>query len=342
MSRRPLSPESLLCSVFAPALMICGSLVSRTPDAWASTRFSLLHLPYTPTAESAGMGYAAVAVEGHASFNPAAMGWYEPGACDAQVTHSHYHFRSGPDVDQIRADVTVPLFGGALKLTGQELSSDSDTSHLDGARTHLWGRGIGIAFGRQVTDSFAVGATVFPYDASELRVSVPGGSKILKVRDSAKRHSMRLGLFLKVLEELDIGLTFDHLVDRQRTSVRDGGAGLARQFAERGTIRANIFTTGFAFRPDAYTLLAADCRFGGVDGARRDDVQIFHVGLTREILDNIVCRVGSADGNFTFGVFIKFAGDWYLDYAFANDCGEELRQALGRCQQHVLSLGKTF
>ena len=294
--------------------LTCTLAHAQTAQLAGPTRGSTLHLAYSPTVRSEGMGGASIAVEGPDSFNPAALGWLEEGKIE--FSFGDYDFRSGPHVNYYRADVTYPVLGGGAKLKAYYFDSNRRLSKMEappGVRREakVWGHELGVDYGRQINNRVSIGVGVYPQEESNLRLSGWGRGRAESLVGSA-----RLGALVRVTDNINLATMFDHIKDRLKDSL-DSGA------APHDDYYANIWTIGGAFKLDEKTLLAMDYRWGRVNGG---DVRLNprspNFGLEYKLTENFTARIGQTRGNITAGAGYKLFGRWEINYAYVDGAGE--------------------
>ena len=314
--------------------LACTVAHAQTAKLAGPTRGSTLHLAYSPTVRSAGMGGASIAVEGPDSFNPAALGWLEEG--EVEFSFGNYDFHSGPDVDYYRLDTTYPVLGGGARVKAYYLHSNSRMSKMQAPpgvphRAKVWGYEFGMDYGRHINDRISIGLGAFPLEESRLRLSGVG-----KGRAESLIGSARIGALVRVTDNLNLATMFDHIKDRLRDSYAAGGGAHDNYYA-------NIWTIGGAFKLAEGTLFAADYRWGKVDGG---DVRLNprspNFGLEQKVTDNVALRVGYTRGHLTAGGGLKLFERFEVNYAYVDGAGEDVRKAFGTATTHLVSLSMSL
>jgi hypothetical protein len=311
-------------------LVACTVAHAQTAQLAGPTRGSTLHLSYSPTVRSAGMGGASIAIEGPDSFNPAALGWLEEG--EVEFSYGNYNFHSGPNVNYYRLDLTYPALGGGARVKSYYFDSNKRLSKMQAPpgvprEAKIWGYEFGLDYGRHLTDRISIGVGAFPLEESSLRLSGVG-----KGRGESLIGSARLGALVRVTENINLATMFDHIKDRLKDTYDAGGS-------PHDNYYANIWTIGGAVKLGEKALFAADYRWGRVDGGDvRLNPRMPSFGLEYKLTENFAVRVGDTRGHLTAGAGLKLFERFEINYAYVDGAGEDVRKAFGTATTHLVSL----
>jgi len=321
--------------------LVCVSTHAQDAQLAGPTRGNAIHLAYTPTVRSMGMGGASIGLEGPDSFNPASLGWLEAGKIE--ITYGDHDFRKGPHVSYYRADVSYPVLGGGAQLKLYYMDSNKRLSEMPDPSMPLeakvWAYEAGVSYGRRLNDRLAIGFGAFPLEESNLRLSGVG-----RGRGESLVGSARLGVLVKVTDEINLATMFDHIKDRLKDSY-DSGASLHDNYY------ANIWTVGGAIKLTEKMRWVGDYRWGRVNGGSvRLNPRSPNFGLEYQLTDDIAVRVGETRGHITAGAGVKLGPlgpdllkNCELNYAYVDGTGEDMiRHAFGTATSHALSLSMKF
>ncbi len=328
---------SLVCAL----ALVCTMAYGQDAQLAGPTRGNAIHLAYTPTVRSMGMGGASIGLEGPDSFNPAALGWLETG--EIEITYGDHDFRKGPRAQYYRADVSYPVLGGGAQLKLYYMDSNKHLSEMPGPSMPLeakvWAYELGVAYGRKLGDRLSVGFGAFPLEESNLRLSGFG-----RGRGESLVGSARLGVLFKFTDQINLATMFDHIKDRLDDSY-DWGTSL------RDNYYANIWTVGGAIKLTDKIRWFGDYRWGRVNGGSvRLNPRSPNFGLEYQFTDDIALRVGETRGHITAGAGLKLGSlgmdllkNCELNYAYVDGTGEDMiRRAFGTATSHAVSLSMKF
>lgn len=344
------------CLAVAAALIVAWAGIASAGDAGlaGATRGISLHLAYYPaTPRAAGMGVSTVAVAGVDSHNPAALAWV--GGLDVAFDYGRCNFHSGPDLDMYRGHVVfpMPVVGGYMKLMGLGVSTrnEHDTTRM-GVDVHIWAREFGFGYGRDIPlpdgipGRLALGAGGFPSDPSEVRASLPDGTKLGSGRGHSKLGSIRAGLLYEPVKQVAIGVQYTHVLDYLYAN----WTGAPRMYDR---YHVNIFQYGIALKPDDKTVISLQHLSGRASGegvyGNADDRQTFDyfsAGIERKVpiteTFGMALRAGMYRGEFTCGLGLALPDDFRIDYAYMPHFAYDLRNEFGTAALHTIGVGKSF
>lgn len=339
--------DSSSTHVSARVLAVVGLCVSLaevgqcqlSPRVVAVTRANSIHRIGAPLARAQGMGTVSAAVPGASSANPAC--WATCNQIELTAEYRHLHFHKGPEVDLVRTDALLPVSGvGVLKASFLSVSSETEASRLvGGLEAHVRNRGLMLGYGRAVTEALSLGVVVLPFDASDIRLKIPGRGKVVTGRGETEL-GLRVGALYRAPYDVHLGVMFDHLAERWKARFEG-----APDLETKENCYINLWTLGASYTLPTDTLVGVDYKFGRVNGAGvHRDRSVVNVGVEQKVTDFLAVRTGLDDGRVTAGFSIGFGDEsrLTLNYAFTANSNHDLRKAFGHGELHTLSIGAAF
>ncbi len=303
-------------------------------------------LALTPTIKSMGMGGAYVGVDGTRSMNPASLSSIN--GYEGSLWYGFYDHDAGPEAHRGRLDgvLPVPYVGGGARLMLDGLISDGEgNTLLDSPGGGTFGIEfdaitLGLQYGRNITDWFAVGVGAYPYERAQVDLIMPDGTEI-NGEAFSQIGSIQLGTILRPHEMLTIGGQFMYVKD-------DLEAGLPNGSIIGDYYDIHYFAIGASFRPFDGTLIALDYWNGEAEGAIApgvafdEDVDRWNVGVEQALCDFFDLRVGYNNGGITAGFSVHVNDNIDLDYAYVNEYLGDKEVIFDETDFHGLSLTMRF
>jgi len=298
-------------------------------------------LGLTPTIKSAGMGGAYVGVEGTQSMNPAALSIVD--YMEAALTYGNYDHDDGPMAHRGRLDATlpVPYIGGAARLMLDRVDSESDDMTLLGAPIEFDASTLGLQYGRNITDWWAVGIGGYPYEKANVDMITPGGT--IDADALSQIGSFQAGTLFRPHEQVSIGAQLIYIIDELEADVPGAGEWNDDYYI-------SYVSLGASYRPFEGTLLAVDYWNGeirgdqapGVELGDDTDVDRWNIGIQQRMCSYFDLRVGANNGGFTTGFSIHVLENLDIDYAYVNQALRDKEMVFGDTQYHGLSVTYRF
>lgn len=298
-------------------------------------------LGLTPTIKSAGMGGAYVGVDGIASMNPAALS--SVNYYDAALTYGFYDSEWGPPANRGRLDVLFPdpFLGGTNRII------------LDGMESDGYGNSkapfeydevtLGMQYGRNITDWWAVGMGGYPYEKANVYMKTKDGT----VHGTALSElgSTQISTLFRPHEKVRIGAQFIYIKDDLEAVLPGPGP---KHMGDYYYI--HYFAVGISATPFEGTLLALDYWNGEIEGdinrsaglILHQDVDRWNFGIQQKVCKYCDLRLGSNNGGLTTGFSIHINENIDVDYAYNNKALGDKESVFGETQYHGLSVNYKF
>ena len=299
-------------------------------------------LGLTPTIKSAGMGGAYVGVEGTQSMNPAALSMVD--CMEAVLTYGNYNHDDGPMAHRGRLDATlpVPYIGGAARLMLDHLESEDDEMTLLGAPIEFDSSTLGLQYGRNVTDWWALGIGGYPYEKANVDMILGPGAKI-DADAFSQIGSFQAGTLFRPHEKVTIGGQLIYIIDELEADVPGAGEWNDDYYI-------SYVALGASFRPFKGTLLAVDYWNGEIRGDQtpvlelKDDTDIdrWNFGIQQRVCSYCDLRIGSNNGGFTTGFSLHVLKNLDIDYAYVNKALRDKEMVWGDTEYHGVSVTYRF
>ncbi|HPO08994.1 MAG TPA: hypothetical protein PLZ55_10030, partial [bacterium] len=200
---------------------------------------------------------------------------------------------------------------------------------------------LGLQYGRNITDWWAVGIGGYPYEKANVDMITPGGT--IDADALSQIGSFQAGTLFRPHEQVSIGAQLIYIIDELEADVPGAGEWNDDYYI-------SYVSLGASYRPFEGTLLAVDYWNGeirgdqapGVELGDDTDVDRWNIGIQQRMCSYFDLRVGANNGGFTTGFSIHVLENLDIDYAYVNPALRDKEMVFGDTQYHGLSVTYRF